>query len=99
MAFPSKEEGYGIVVQEALNIGTSVVCYDLPVLKLLFSSSDLISYAKYGDKEEFAERIVNILSNNKFDESTSSKSFLRTWDDVYNIQFNNNILLNCVSNN
>ena len=97
LAFPSKEEGYGIVVQEALNIGTSVVCYDLPVLKLLFSSSDLISYAKYGDKEDFADRIVNSLSNNKFD--ASSKSFLSSWDDVYNIQFNNNILLNCVSNN
>ena len=96
LAFPSKEEGYGIVVQEALNLGTPVVCYDLPVLKSLFSSSNMISYARYGDKEDFAGRILSFLGNNGL--NVTYNSFLSSWDDVYNIQFSNNILLNCASN-
>jgi glycosyltransferase involved in cell wall biosynthesis len=90
LAFPSKEEGYGITVQEALNLGTSVVCYNLPVLKLLFSPSDLISYAKYGDKEDFADKIANFLSSKK--SYSLNKVFLRTWDDVYETQFKKKVL-------
>ncbi len=90
-AFPSMEEGYGIVVQEALKLHTAVVCYDLPVLKLLFHSCKLISYVPFGDVEMFAKRIDSFL--NKDYSSDEDCELLKTWDDVYNTQFNNNILL------
>jgi len=34
--FPSVEEGWGIVVAEALSVGTPVLAYDLPVYKTVF---------------------------------------------------------------
>jgi len=85
LAFPSKEEGYGIAVQEALKLGTSVVCYDLPVLKSLFGSVNMISYAKHSNKKDFANKLqLSMMRNKKY---TSDNSLLSTWSDVYNLQF------------
>ena len=86
LLLPSKEEGYGIVVQEALTLGVEVVCYDLPALRTLFGNSDLVQFVPCYSAKDFAIAIDSILRDpGKFLELQGTNE-LQDWDDVYRIQ-------------
>lgn len=61
--FPSHEEGFGIVVAEALALEVPVVAYDLPVFAETFRI--YIQPISLFDKTKFAKTVLDILSSSK----------------------------------
>jgi glycosyltransferase involved in cell wall biosynthesis len=60
-AFPSKEEGWGIVLAEAMAHGLACVTYDLPAYRHVFTSGR--RWAALGDVAGFARSIVELLTS------------------------------------
>lgn len=56
--FPSHEEGFGLVIAEALACRTPVIAYDLPAYHDTFS--DIIT-VPFGNLKKFSESVVNII--------------------------------------
>lgn len=54
--FPSRAEGFGYVLIEALYTGIPVVCSDLPVLKEV--AGDTATYFRSGDALDLAEKLI-----------------------------------------
>lgn len=61
--FPSKEEGWGIAIAEALGAGLPCVTYDLPVYRDLFDRGRLA--APTGDVRAFAELTIQALEDER----------------------------------
>lgn len=59
--FPSYEEGWGIVIGEALACGLPVIVYDLKDIRDIWRDS--VSWIDIGDKNSFANEIKRLLSN------------------------------------
>jgi glycosyltransferase involved in cell wall biosynthesis len=57
---PSRDEGFGLTVLEALAAGTPVVASDLPVLREVGGTA--AAYAPVGDAEAFAAALSAVLS-------------------------------------
>lgn len=55
--FPSVQEGWGIVPQEAVLCGTPVVAYDLPVYQENIAKCPAVSLVKIGDIQEFSSKV------------------------------------------
>lgn len=85
--FPSYEEGWGISLFEAMICRRPVVMYDLPVYHELFGNNILT--VKIGDTQQFANQVINILSNNnslkvkKIVNHCYSVSLKYDWKNVY----------------
>lgn len=61
LLLPSYEEGFGMVVAEALTCGMPVVSYRLPALEENFGWT--INMVRVGDKDAFSGKVIRILSN------------------------------------
>jgi glycosyltransferase involved in cell wall biosynthesis len=90
---PSREEGWGIAVAEAVEAGAEVVCYDLPVYREVHGDQRL-HLVPVGDVETLGTRLVQVLSGQQLSPSLIARRSgggggashgdraLRTWDDI-----------------
>lgn len=81
--FPSHEEGWGIVVCEAMYCKLPIICYDLPAFKIF--GGELDKYKK-GNWQELANKIIYYLKNHKEiskkGESLKNIASKFTWSEI-----------------
>ena len=78
---PSKREGFGNVVLEALSTGTPVVSTDCPYgPSEILQDGRLGKLVKVGDSTEMAAAIIDVLQNGKTPISAELKAHLETFD-------------------
>jgi glycosyltransferase involved in cell wall biosynthesis len=83
--FPSRFEGWGLAVGEALGAGLPVVCYDIPTLREVFGECRSVFFTRVGDVERFAQTVVKISEENGLAELEAvSKEFAQrfNWEEV-----------------
>lgn len=83
--FPSRFEGWGLAVGEALGAGLPVVCYDIPALREVFGECRSVFFTRVGDVERFAQTIVKIFEEKGLAELEAvSKEFAQrfNWEEV-----------------
>ncbi len=80
MAIPSDgtQEGFGLVVAEALALEVPIVCSDIPVFKEV--ASDTAVMFKTGDSSSLADAIVDVFENPREAEKRSDKGKKRVTD-------------------
>lgn len=81
---PSREEGWGIGVAEALEAGAPVVCYDLPIYREIHG--DRMHFVPLADTHGFADCVLQLLRGAKPTAQTivqgSPDRKLRTWEEI-----------------
>jgi glycosyltransferase involved in cell wall biosynthesis len=83
--FPSRFEGWGLAVGEALGAGLPVVCYDIPALREVFGECRSVFFTRVGDVERFAQTVEKIFEENCLTKlEAASKEFARrfNWEEV-----------------
>jgi glycosyltransferase involved in cell wall biosynthesis len=83
--FPSRFEGWGLAVGEALGAGLPVVCYDIPALREIFGECRSVFFTRVGDVKRFAQTVEKIFEENGLAELEAvSKEFARrfSWEEV-----------------
>ncbi len=87
---PSREEGWSLVVGEALEHGCKVICYDLIAIKNAYGQDNSqLSYIPVGDISAFVSSICNFASGkdvtDKSERSVESKC--KSWHEVVSSEF------------
>jgi glycosyltransferase involved in cell wall biosynthesis len=77
---PSREEGWGIAVSEALTVGAEVVAYDLPAYRA-FKGSGQLDLVPVGEVETLAQRLVQVVRNHAGAVSEAPPA-LKSWDVI-----------------
>jgi glycosyltransferase involved in cell wall biosynthesis len=79
--FPSRFEGWGLAVGEALACGLPVVCYDLQALREIFGDCKSVCFVAPNDTAAFARSCKDILFRDEFEKlGTVSKEYVRRFD-------------------
>jgi glycosyltransferase involved in cell wall biosynthesis len=83
---PSREEGWGIAVAEAVDAGAEVVCYDLPVYQEVHRGQRL-HLAPVGDVDALGQRLIAVLrgqyeSSAEIRRDRLAGAGLRTWNEI-----------------
>ena len=83
--FPSRFEGWGLAVGEALACGLPVLCYKIPALEEVFGECPAVVFTKLADWEALAEKLTELLVSGGWrrlssQASTYSRRF--TWRKV-----------------
>jgi glycosyltransferase involved in cell wall biosynthesis len=85
--FPSKYEGWGLPVTEAMRLGVPVACSDLPVLKE--QAGDASLFFAPGDSHAMADAIRRLLTEEDLRKSLSKKGIAQasrfSWDKTARI--------------
>ncbi|MEM2102780.1 MAG: glycosyltransferase family 4 protein [Candidatus Bathyarchaeia archaeon] len=63
--FPSRFEGWGLSVAEAMVCGLPVVCYDIPALREVFGRCESVFLVPVGDVKRFSDAVLRILNKPK----------------------------------
>lgn len=77
LVLPSRDEGFGLPVLEALATGVPVVASDLPVLREV--GGDVVRYAPAGDPQAFATQLQEALSAPGDPAARRARADLFTW--------------------
>jgi len=83
--FPSRFEGWGLAVGEALGAGLPVVCYDIPALREVFGECRSVFFTRVGDVARFAQTVEKIFEESGLAKLEAvSKEFARrfNWEEV-----------------
>lgn len=83
--FPSRFEGWGLAVGEALACGLPVICYQIPALKEVFEGCPAVLFIKKYDWKLFAEKTLETLEKGKTGElARHAKKYSRkfTWKET-----------------
>jgi glycosyltransferase involved in cell wall biosynthesis len=83
--FPSKLEGWGLVVAEAMAAGLPVVCYDIPAIKEVFNCPSVVR-VQVGDVNALGQEVCRMLGNDDLRRTLGEigRSFVKRydWDEV-----------------
>jgi glycosyltransferase involved in cell wall biosynthesis len=77
---PSREEGWGIAVSEALAAGAEVVAYDLPAYEV-FKGNGRLDLAPVGEVESLAQRLVEAVRH-RSRPAIKAPPALKSWDAI-----------------
>jgi glycosyltransferase involved in cell wall biosynthesis len=83
--FPSRFEGWGLAVGEALACGLPVVSYDIPALREIFGECKSVFLVPIGNIRKFTETAAKILENGNFAAFEKiSKEYIKrfNWEEV-----------------
>jgi glycosyltransferase involved in cell wall biosynthesis len=69
------QEGFGLVVAEAMALGTPLICSDIPVFKEV--SGNTVSYFPVGDYQELSKVIISSLINKELTKEMTVDAFSR----------------------
>lgn len=82
--FPSKFEGWGLAVGEALACGLPVVCYGIPALLEVFGECNSVFFVPTGDTARFAQVAKKILTQGNLERLEAiSKEYVTRFDWKY----------------
>lgn len=85
-AAPSREEGWGIAVSEALDAGAPVICYDLPVYHEVHGAQRLHLVPRF-DADRFAQAVVAVVhgftASGGLEETTAERPAIsKSWSEI-----------------
>lgn len=66
--YPSHQDSFSLSVLESLALGTSVVAYDIPAIKYVYSDLKPVKIVREGNIKEFSKIVIDfILNKNKYE--------------------------------
>ncbi|MEM0002081.1 MAG: glycosyltransferase family 4 protein [Desulfurococcaceae archaeon] len=77
--YPSHVDSFSYSVLESLMLGTPVVAYDIPALRLYYGSTRGVHLVREGDVEALSKETIDVLSS-RTEEVEPPK--LRSWNDI-----------------